>query len=98
MDMPGMPGGYTLLKRTGVKDDKGMDKNAAGVMSIPKGAPYPPFWMTYVGIREANATAEKVKRLGGKVTMPPTDIPDVGRFFTAMDPQNAAIAFLEPKM
>jgi predicted enzyme related to lactoylglutathione lyase len=50
-----------------------------------------------VDVPDADATAEKVKRLGGKVMMSPMDIPNVGRFFPAMDPQNAAIAFLAAK-
>jgi predicted enzyme related to lactoylglutathione lyase len=97
MEIPGMPGGYTLLKRTGIKDAKGADKNAGGIMQSPPGAKHPPFWLLYVAVPDADATAERVKRLGGQVMMPPMDIPNVGRFFPAMDPQNAAIAFLAAK-
>jgi predicted enzyme related to lactoylglutathione lyase len=95
MEMAGF-GTYTLLKRTGVKDEMGADKNAGGIMKSPPNAPFPPFWMTYVAVPDAQATAEKVKRLGGKVMMDPMPIPNVGTFFPAMDPQNAAIAFLAP--
>jgi hypothetical protein len=95
MEMPGF-GTYTLLKRPGVKDATGEDKNAAGIMPLPKDAPVPPFWLPYVGVPNADATADKLTKLGGKVMNPPMDIPDVGRFFPAMDPQNAAIAFLAP--
>jgi predicted enzyme related to lactoylglutathione lyase len=96
MEMPGF-GTYTLLKRTGIKDATGADKNAAGVMQMPPDAPHPPFWMVYVSVPDADATAERVKRLGGKVHAPPMDIPDVGRFFPASDPQNAALGFLAAK-
>jgi uncharacterized protein len=96
MEMPGLPGGYTLLKRAGVKDAMGADKNAGGIMQSPPNAPHPPFWLVYVAVSNADATAEKVQRLGGKVMAPPMEIPNVGRFFPAMDPQNAAIAFLAP--
>jgi predicted enzyme related to lactoylglutathione lyase len=97
MEMPGMGSAtYTLLKRVGVKDDKGTDKNAGGIMQSPPDAKHPPFWMLYVAVPDANATAEKVKRLGGKVMMEPMAIPTVGKFFPAMDPQGAAIAFLAP--
>jgi hypothetical protein len=95
MEMGGF-GTYTLLKRPGVKDSTGDDKNAAGIMTLPKDAPMPPFWLTYVGVPNADAVAEKLTKLGGKVMNPPMDIPNVGRFFPAMDPQNAAIAFLAP--
>jgi len=95
MDMGGF-GTYTVLKRPGVKDDKGADKMAAGIMTSPPGAQHPPFWMAYIAVPNADAIAEKVTKLGGKVMNKPMDIPNVGRFFPAMDPQNAAIAFLAP--
>ncbi|MCU1280938.1 MAG: Glyoxalase-like domain protein [bacterium] len=94
LEMPGF-GRYTLLKRTGVKDEMGADKNAAGVMSLPPGVPHP-FWMTYVAVESADKTADKVKKLGGTVMKPPADIPDVGRFVVLMDPQHAALAVLQP--
>jgi uncharacterized protein len=94
MEMPGF-GRYTLLKRTGVKDAKGADQNAAGIMKTPPGVPQS-FWMTYVAVENADATAEKVKRLGGSVMKAPADIPDVGRFAVLMDPQHAGLAVLQP--
>jgi predicted enzyme related to lactoylglutathione lyase len=90
-------GPYTLLKRPGIKDEMGADKNAGGVMNLPPGVPQS-FWLTYVGVASADATADKAKKLGGSVMQPPTDIPDVGRFAVLMDPQHAAVAVLQPKM
>lgn len=87
-------GNYTLLKRTGVKDEMGEDKNAGGIMQLPPNAPYPPFWMHYIAVADADATARRLRELGGKVMMDPMDIPDVGKFFPAMDPQGATVAFL----
>jgi predicted enzyme related to lactoylglutathione lyase len=92
LDMPGMQ--YTLLKRTGVKDEMGADKNAGGVMQSPRDAPHPPFWLTYVAVPDADATIEKAKRLGAQIMMGPMDIPNVGRFAVMLDPQKAAIAVL----
>jgi predicted enzyme related to lactoylglutathione lyase len=94
VEMPGF-GSYWLLKRTGVKDEMGADRNAGGVMKLPPGVPQAA-WITYLVAPDADATAEKVKALGGRVLMPPMDIPGVGRFFSAMDPQGAAISFLTP--
>lgn len=95
MDMGGF-GTYTVLKRPGVKDATGAEKMAAGIMTSPPDAPHPPFWLTYVAVPNADAIADKVTKLGGKVMNKPMDIPNVGRFFPAMDPQSAAIAFLAP--
>jgi predicted enzyme related to lactoylglutathione lyase len=89
-------GTYTLLKRPGVKDGAGADKDAAGVMTSPPNAPHPPFWLTYIGVPNADAIADKLTKLGGKVMNKPMDVPNVGRFFPAMDPQGAAVAFLAP--
>jgi len=94
VDMGAM-GTYTLLKRTGVKDEKGADKNAGGVMNIPPNAPYPPFWLSYVAVPDAAATAEKAKRLGGSVMAGPMDIPNVGKFAVLLDTEKAAFGVLQ---
>jgi predicted enzyme related to lactoylglutathione lyase len=39
-----------------------------------------------------DATAAKAEELGGKILMPPTDIPNVGRFSVLQDPQGAVIS------
>jgi predicted enzyme related to lactoylglutathione lyase len=97
MDMGAM-GTYTLLKRTGLKDEMGADKNAAGVMQSPPNAPHPPFWLAYVAVQDAARTVEHAKRLGATVMAPPTQIPDVGTFSVLLDAQKAAFAILQPKM
>jgi predicted enzyme related to lactoylglutathione lyase len=92
----GPSGTYTLLKRPGVPDTKGADKNAAGLMKSPPGVPHS-FWMTYVYVPDCDGIADKAKRLGATITMPPMDIPGIGRFSTMMDPQHASIAVIAPK-
>lgn len=96
MDMSGF-GKYTLLKRKGTKDQMGAEKNAGGVMQLPPGVPHP-FWVGYVAVPDCDGTAKKAERLGGKVMMPGTDIPDVGRFAALLDPQMVPISILQPKM
>jgi uncharacterized protein len=69
-----------------------------GLMDLPedvrkKGVP--PNWTGYVGVDDVDATAERIKRLGGIEHHPPTDIPDVGRFAAVADPQMAAFALLK---
>jgi hypothetical protein len=94
MEMPGF-GRYTLFKRTGIKDDKGADKSAGGLMKTPPGVPHP-FWLVYVAVPDADAAVEKAKKLGATITSPAMDIPNVGRFATLLDPQHAGIAVLAP--
>ena len=42
--------------------------------------PVPPHWMVYFGIDDVDNAASKVESLGGSIMVPPTDIPDIGRF------------------
>lgn len=92
-----MPGGmtYTLFERPGVKNDKGEPVAAGGMMKSPPGVPYS-FWLPYVAVDKCDALCERATRLGGKVMVPPQDIPDVGRFACWSDPQGASIAVLQP--
>jgi predicted enzyme related to lactoylglutathione lyase len=63
-----------------------------------EGAPKPPpHWMSYVAVDDVDASAAKVTELGGKVAVPPMDIPSVGRFCVINDPAGAAIALVTLK-
>jgi hypothetical protein len=44
------------------------------------------------GVDDVDAIAAKVTELGGRVLVPPMDIPTVGRFATFQDPQGAVIS------
>ncbi len=92
MDM-GPAGGYTLLKRPGTKNEKGELKGAGGIMKSPPMVPHS-FWLPYIYVENTDAISDKAKRLGANVTVPPTDIPTIGRFSCWMDPQGAAIAVI----
>ena len=46
---------------------------------------------------DVDATATQAVSLGGKVVVPPFDIPDVGRVVIAQDPQGVAFAAFTPK-
>jgi uncharacterized protein len=86
MPMPDMT--YTILQR-------GSDQ-AGGLMKHPMpGAP--PAWMPYVCVSNVDASAGKIPSLGGKVIVPPQDIPNIGRFAVAIDPQGASFAMITPK-
>jgi uncharacterized protein len=49
----------------------------------------PPHWAVYFAVDDCDAAAEKAKGLGATLRMPPTDIPNVGRFAVIQDPQGA---------
>jgi uncharacterized protein len=49
----------------------------------------PPHWSLYFAVEDCDAAAEKAKGLGATLCVPPTDIPNVGRFAVIQDPQGA---------
>jgi uncharacterized protein len=61
-----------------------------GIMPADPGVP--PNWLAYVAVPDVDATAREVTRLGGKLIVPPRDIPTVGRFTVFSDPQGPVIA------
>ena len=78
----------------------GADMPFGGLMKTPaEMAGMPPAWMGYVMSNDVDADAKKAEALGGKVFVPPSDIPDVGRFSVMADPTGAAFALfkLSPK-
>jgi predicted enzyme related to lactoylglutathione lyase len=57
----------------------------------------PSHWMSYVAVDDVDEKAKRVAELGGKVCVPPTDIPGVGRFCVVNDPTGAAISLITLK-
>jgi len=84
-DMPMEGGAYTVIKVA--------DKGVAGMMSMPPDAQgMPPMWGVYVTVDDVDATAKQAEEIGGKILMPPRDIPNVGRFCVIQAPQGATLA------
>ncbi len=54
----------------------------------------PSHWMSYVAVDDVDEKARQVWELGGKVCVPPTDIPKVGRFCVVNDPTGATISLI----
>jgi uncharacterized protein len=74
----------------------GDGRSIGGMRPIQKEeGPVPPHWMIYVQVKDCDATAAQVTKLGGKTFMPPTDIPKTGRFATFADPQGALFAVIK---
>jgi predicted enzyme related to lactoylglutathione lyase len=79
----GPSGTYRLLKRG--------DRQTGGIMKMPPMVPVP-HWMAYIAVKEVDASTRNAKELGAKVVVPPTDIPNIGRFSAIDDPTGAGLA------
>jgi uncharacterized protein YndB with AHSA1/START domain/predicted enzyme related to lactoylglutathione lyase len=78
---------YTLWKKR--------EKDLGGMMASPEpGAPSQ--WIPYIFVENADATAQKAGSLGGKICLPPSDIPTIGRIAVLQDPQGAAFGVITP--
>jgi predicted enzyme related to lactoylglutathione lyase len=85
-DNPAMP--YTEFQVGGT--------SVAGMMEMtPQHGDAPPHWLPYVMVDDCDATADEVKQHGGQVLVPPTSIPQVGRFSVFMDPTGAVLAVIK---
>jgi predicted enzyme related to lactoylglutathione lyase len=72
--------------------------SACGFMDLPEDARQMgamPKWIGYVGVDDVDAATERIRRLGGAVYVPPTDIPDISRFSVVADPQMATLALVK---
>ena len=64
------------------------EEHIGGIMQIqPNMGPMPPNWGIYIAVSDCDATVQKTTSLGGRQYVPPTDIPNVGRFAVLSDPQ-----------
>lgn len=70
----------------------------AGLMTLPPeacSAGARPAWVGYIGIDDVDATAARVTKAGGAIHVPPTEIPNIGRFAMVADPQGAAFSLFK---
>ncbi len=85
LNNPGMA--YTIARKG--------TREVAGIMSMPKDSQsMAPSWGSYVTVDDVDARVARVKSLGGKLCVPPQDIPNVGRFAVIADPQGAMLAMI----
>jgi predicted enzyme related to lactoylglutathione lyase len=72
------------------------DKHVGGIytMGAECAGGAPPHWMAYVSVDDVDAKARQVRELGGTVCVPPTDIPNTGRFCVINDPTGATLALI----
>lgn len=87
MDM-GPQGTYYILKTA--------DGQSRGGLCASAQPSAPPMWLPYVSVADCDATTEKARKLGAQaVLVPPTDIPNIGRFAIFADPLGAAVAVIK---
>lgn len=67
-------------------------RNHAGFFAHDVAAPH---WLVYFVVDDADATAARAEKLGGRVARPAEDIPEVGRFVVLADPQGAIFAAID---
>ncbi|WBB48024.1 VOC family protein [Verrucosispora sp. WMMA2044] len=80
---------YTTWQRDG--------QQVAGMMPMvgEEWGDLPSHWMVYFAVTDTDAVADEAQRLGGSVSVPPTDLPR-GRFAVLTDPQGAFFSILGP--
>jgi predicted enzyme related to lactoylglutathione lyase len=72
------------------------DRGMAGMMEInPEWGDIPPHWNIYLTVVDCDASLDKTAALGGQVLGPARDIPEVGRFGMASDPQGATFSLIQ---
>jgi uncharacterized protein len=71
-----------------------------GIMPMPDSVPpeVPSYWMAYVGVADARASADKAKDLGAKVVVDAMPVGDMLIFAVLQDPEGATFALLQPLM
>jgi predicted enzyme related to lactoylglutathione lyase len=80
----GPMGTYRILKRG--------DRQTAGIVKTPPGAPPQPHWLEYLACANVDTSTRNAKEIGAKIHLEPTDIPKIGRFSVIGDPTGAAVA------
>lgn len=72
------------------------EEHIGGMMQIqPDMGPMPPAWGLYFAVEDCDAMVRKATAMGARTYVPPTDIPNVGRFSVLADPQGAVFNIIK---
>lgn len=94
MDING--GIYRSFSSGGGGGHGGGGDNMGGIFQRPDDVPaMPPSWMVYFSVPSVDATARKVKALGGSILVEKTSIPHTGFFAGIADPTGAQTHLFE---
>jgi predicted enzyme related to lactoylglutathione lyase len=83
MDM-GEMGTYTIVEANG--------QGLGGVVPLDAASGTPPHWIAYISTPDVDATTAHAQSIGATAHVPPTDIPNVGRFAVVADPTGAVFS------
>ena len=99
---------YTRVMGWGARDASALGRpytlftvgkaSVSGLMDLPEDARKmggKASWIGYVGVDDVDAAAARIKRLGGVVHVPPTEVADISRFSIFADPQTARLALFQ---
>lgn len=68
-----------------------------GAMKLsPDWGDVPPYWLNYIAVDDCDRMVKKAEGAGASAFVPPTDIPNAGRFAVLRDPQGAVFAIIKP--
>ncbi len=82
-------GTYTLFQKNG--------EDIAGMMNPTVDTPIKgSFWHAYIAVDDVDQCAKQALVLGGRLVVPPHDIPDVGRVCAVADPTGAIAHLMQP--
>ena len=82
-------GTYTLFQKKG--------QDIAGMMNPTPDTPGEgSYWHSYIAVEDIDNCAKQAVELGGKVLVPPHDVPDVGRICAVSDPTGAIVHLMQP--
>lgn len=85
----GQFGTYTLFQKEG--------KDIAGMMNPTSDTPGKgSYWHSYIAVDDIDDCVRQTTELGGKVIVPPHDVPDVGRVCAVSDPTDAIVHLMQP--
>jgi predicted enzyme related to lactoylglutathione lyase len=80
----GKMGKYTMISAG--------DRDIGGIVHLDPKHGAPAHWIAYCTVPDVDAAAKRATELGGKVAVPATDIPGVGRFAVLEDPQGGHLS------
>ncbi|MHC4220024.1 MAG: VOC family protein [Planctomycetota bacterium] len=71
--------------------------SAGGMMAIqgPEMGGVPPNWLAYITVDSVDASTDQARSLGANIEVPPTEIPNIGRFSVITDPTGATFGLFQ---
>jgi uncharacterized protein len=88
----GEMGGYFMFRHPGDGEDEAM----GGMSDVARHMGFPPHWLYYVNVDDADDAVRRIEAGGGRVLNGPMEVPGGGRIAQCMDPLGAAFAIYAP--